>query len=296
MKRLHLVLGRRAGHLPHLDRLTRLARPINPAVPEDEHSLTTRLAHLFGLDTGALPALLHAADGLADDQRTWYRADPVHLLAGLHSVTLFDRLGLNADDSQALIDTLNQHFGDEIRFHAPHPERWYAGLRTALEFEAPPTDAIAGGPLALDRVSGPDARPLQRLAMEIQMLLHEHPVNNARETRNLPTANALWLWGGTPGHAPAADYDQVYANDFISQTLARAAGLRHTALPDVLDPSSLPDNSLIVLTEATPELDERCLAPLLSALRRRRIGELTLQQPGAPMHRLDGWHALAFWR
>ena len=39
---------------------------------------------------------------------------------------------------------------------------------------------------------------LRRLMTEVQMLLHEHPVNNLRTQRGLPTLNALWLWGAAP--------------------------------------------------------------------------------------------------
>jgi hypothetical protein len=71
---------------------------------------------------------------------------------------------------------------------------------------------------SLDRVIGqnvkdwmpqhPAARPLQRLQSEMQMLLYNHPVNDARDARRQHTVNAFWLHGAgtlpatTPPSAP----------------------------------------------------------------------------------------------
>ncbi len=38
------------------------------------------------------------------------------------------------------------------------------------------------------------------LISEIEMTLHEQPVNEERQSRGQPPVNSLWIWGG--GHAP----------------------------------------------------------------------------------------------
>src|SRR5690606_30880361 len=41
-----------------------------------------------------------------------------------------------------------------------------------------------------------DVRPWRRLLNEIQMVWHEHPVNQARAARGALPVNGLWLYGG----------------------------------------------------------------------------------------------------
>ena len=42
---------------------------------------------------------------------------------------------------------------------------------------------------------GRDAVRVRALVNELQMLLHEHPVNERRAARGLPAVNSVWLWG-----------------------------------------------------------------------------------------------------
>ena len=43
--------------------------------------------------------------------------------------------------------------------------------------------------------AGRDGARVRSLVNEIQMLLHEHPVNAARLARRQPVINSVWLWG-----------------------------------------------------------------------------------------------------
>ena len=74
---------------------------------------------------------------------------------------------------------------------------------------------------ALDRQSPAGALPsveaaadTLRLISEIEMALHEQPVNMERQVRGQPPVNSLWIWGG--GYAPERRELQVppmYADD-----------------------------------------------------------------------------------
>ena len=48
--------------------------------------------------------------------------------------------------------------------------------------------------------AGEAAADTLQLISEIEMALHEQPVNTERQSRGQPPVNSLWLWGG--GHAP----------------------------------------------------------------------------------------------
>lgn len=120
---------------------------------------------------------------------------PCHLHAGADQVRLDDpaQLHWTLADAQALCAIL-----------AP----WWAEDGLALEVLTPLLWRVSGAPLAglatasLDRVLLRDAspwlpqtQPFQRLHSEAQMLLYNHPFNDAREARGLPPVNGFWLHG-----------------------------------------------------------------------------------------------------
>jgi len=133
------------------------------------------------------------------------------------------------------------------------------------------------------------------------MLLHAHPVNEARETRGEPAVNSLWLWGvGRLPRAVQGHWRSVSAADPVALGLARLAGARAHALPasaDVWLESAPPDaRHLLVLDmlrapnalglaaeyrECIDALEARWFAPLLAALRAGRVGMVTLRVPDA---------------
>ena len=295
---MHLLVGglncESLADLPHLARLSARGRS-GPV----EAGTSAALARLFGVDIGDLAAIALAAEGADPGADTWFHADPVHLLAGMHSLTLFDgrQFDIQADESAALLATLNRHFAGEIEFLAPHPARWYARFKRTPEVDMAPLDQVAGSVVSPDLIAGPDAPELQRTSTEIQMLLYTHPVNEAREERNEATVNGLWFWGGGRYRQPAAQFDQVMADDFHTRALAAAAGIRSMPLPARLD--RLPDGrTLAVLDRRHAEQhDEDWFAPLLHGLQKGHAEavELTLTGRPATRHVIDRWRSLRFW-
>ncbi|TAN53211.1 MAG: hypothetical protein EPN19_09605 [Betaproteobacteria bacterium] len=127
------------------------------------------------------------------------------------------------------------------------------------------------------------------LATEIQMVLHEHPVNHAREQRGEPTVNSVWLWGaGRLPRSVRAPWLSVLGDDPVAAGLARCAGIRHDALPSDalywLEHAPQDGRHLCVLDAAQSvrelqALEQRWFDSLLQALRQGRIGMLTLRIP-----------------
>jgi hypothetical protein len=73
---------------------------------------------------------------------------------------------------------------------------------------------------------GAEGRRWRAVLTEIQVLLHQHPLNAERRTRGLPPVNSLWLWGG--GRLPArvsSAFNGVAGDDLLLQALARRAGV-----------------------------------------------------------------------
>jgi hypothetical protein len=251
----------------------------------------------------------------------WARADPVHLRV------LRDRLivvppevfTLSCVEADALVEALNRHFGERLMFEVLEPGRWCARLDPQLTFHAAPPLEAAGRDVDLAMRGGGDAgKRWAALLNEAQMLLHEHPVNAAREAHGEPPVNSLWLWGaGRTPRVPASHWRSVSANDPIALGLARLSGARAGRLPEGAEPwlrDAPQDGRHLVLldslraplalghsaeyAECIDALENRWFRPLLSALRTGRVGMVSVHVPdslGASFETIRG-DLRRFWR
>lgn len=296
MQRFHILLPAPVVETPVLEKLLARGHRTYPST----QGLTTALSRLFSLNAATLAPILLEAEGIQAGDEQWFRADPVHLLAGMHSISLMDsrHFTLKENEAKLMISALNAHFAGEIEFFAQDALRWYARIEQSLEVETTPYDQMAGIPIGSGMIAGPDAARLQKLAMEIQMLLHDHPVNEAREERNQLPINGLWFWGGGIYQQPKSDFDRVLANDFTATALARAAGIPSQPLPDQFKPAG--GRTLVVIDNTTnPEsLDSAWFKPLLNSLKWGQLDQLILETTGLDGDRieLDWWRAWRLWR
>ncbi len=229
----------------------------------------------------------------------WTRADPVHLRLMRERLVLVpgQALGIEAGEAAALCEALNRHFAAEASFALVDPLRWCARLSGELSAEADcPLDAAGRDvDLALPAARG----AAHRLLNEAQMLLHDHPVNAAREARGDAPINSLWLWGsGRKPGAASSRWQSVSAAEPLALGLARLAGVRARPLPASalawLEQSPEDGRHLVVLDslrtplalgevaeyrEALATLERGWFAPLLAALRAGRIGMVSVHVP-----------------
>ena len=245
----------------------------------------------FELGEGVYPAgaLTLAAQGANPGEVSWARADPVHLrvMDDRLIVVPAETFALRAEESRALCEALNAHFAG-MEFGVAQPRRWYVKLGQ-IDESRPALDA-AGTALELPKQTAP-------LLTEIQMVLHSHPVNEAREARGEPPVNSLWLWGAGRTPQARAPWQSVAADDPAVLGAARLADARQRALPRsagqwlerlpedgrhlaVLDalraPLALAADTVHKEMEA---LERDWFAPLLAALRSGRVGMVTLNVP-----------------
>ncbi len=78
-----------------------------------------------------------------------------------------------------------------MQWFSPHPERWYLRLHQPLPITAVSKMQAIGHKISKDLNSAQYATMLN----EIQMLLHQHAANIAREEAGLLPLNSVWLWG-----------------------------------------------------------------------------------------------------
>jgi hypothetical protein len=139
------------------------------------------------------------ADGGTPEYDTWLRADPVHLHVSRDNVQLLDShvLKPTQDEADAIVATLNKHLAsDGLMIEARDAARWYMRIPEA---EAPQTTPLwrANGANVFDHLPEDSDGKInwRRLQNELQMLLHDHPVNAAREARGELAINGIWFWG-----------------------------------------------------------------------------------------------------
>lgn len=227
------------------------------------------------------------ADGGAPGSHFWMRADPVHLSVGRDSLA-FDgaALDVSCPEAEALVAALNRHFGGAMAFDAPSPERWYVKFTGAPGLVTTAPSAARGTAIGDKLPSGPDAMRFRALMNEVQMLLHEHPVNTEREARGVPAVNSVWFWGGGALTLPAArPFSIVFSENPLARGLALAAGVPERRLSGGAETmlSALPaeGTALIVLDPpGSAELERDWFGPLLAALEGGRIGMLSLALGG----------------
>jgi hypothetical protein len=281
-------------------------------------SLESWLCRAFGLGepprvpAGALTALAHGVD---TGEQPWMRADPVHLRADRDRVLLMPGQGLSVtpDEAQSLAAALTPLLAGKFVLHPVSPLQWCLQMQQQQESSTAAPIDLAGADI--DPYLPPKHWHL--LLTEIQMTLYDHPVNTAREQRGEPVINSLWLWGA--GAAPAkaqAPWHSISATDAVAKGLARSAGMRHRepggGAHEWLARAPEDGRHLMVLdglrglhalggpealARQQQELEKNWFAPLLAALKSRRIGMLTVHAPeaGAAFETVRG-DLNRFWR
>ena len=303
----HARYGPAANTLPRLEALELLLARGRRRAHEDADA-TAWLCGVHGIarqaDWPVAPIAL-LADGGQPGNGFWLRADPVHLrLQGDH-LLLADAslLALSREEASALADSLNQHFaGDGFSLHALQSDRWYAQLAAVPGITTTPLAHAAGQSVDENLPRGADAPAWHARLNEVQMLLHDHPVNAAREAHGAMPVNSLWFWGGgvlpveqEPSVENPRPFNRVWAGDAFARGLAAACGATAHALPEsataLLAAAPQQGVGLVVLDAlAAPlaygdigawearllELEAAWFTPLVAALRAQRIGMLTL--------------------
>lgn len=286
--------------LPRLPRLEQwLTRGDFKAGSDDWRRYLQR--HMSQTAARAAPPASVAAAAVPEvppDRPVWF-ATPVHLVAGLDTVRLHPTGLLQVDEeAQQLLarDFAKVFAGSGWSLHATgRREMLLAGgpalSAGALRSQDPAlwvgADPRGGLP------AGPGASALARLGAEIEMWLHEHPVNRARDARAMLSVSGLWIWGGGEGKidTPVSTVSQpavatvAWANDLFADGLAKLNGYTLEPLPRGWPASArmkLPsDTDRLVVCELRTEWGEHTL----------EILERDWIAPALEQWRAGGWHS-----
>jgi hypothetical protein len=185
---------------------------------------------LFGIEQGGtLPvaALTHVSDRKKTprDDYYWLRSDPVTMWADMAQVFMTSHgfADLDSYERNDIENCIRAVLLEEgIDFHSDHPERWCIALNEPLEFEFTPLDEALGMDVADALPNQPEALFWRRILNEIQVALHNCPVNIKRRQSGKQEINSVWFWGGgfIPDAAPHELIDTVYSNQPVTRGLA----------------------------------------------------------------------------
>jgi hypothetical protein len=267
--------------------------------------LETWLRDAFALGDKALPAgaLTLLGAGAEPGTDCWSRADPVDLRLLRDRVILVPgaALRIREEEAQALCEALNRHFGSRMEVRMVGADRWVARFADDVDIDTASPLELSGRDVELARPSAAGGSFSHRILNEAQMVLHAHPVNEAREARGEPAINSVWLWGaGRAVKVENEHWHSVSADDPVALGLARAAGIRQRPLAASATAwlERMPEEGrhLIVLDtlrvplalgagaeyqDGVAAIESQWAAPLVAALRAGRVGMLSIHVPDA---------------
>ncbi|MBA4142229.1 MAG: phosphoglycerate mutase [Nitrosospira sp.] len=288
--------------LPGLENM--LAR--NSRADDDTKGIEAWLCSAFNvakqLDWPVAPITLKTdgAEHMQAEDSYWIRADPVHLRIDRNQIVLADSrvFPISSHEAGELTSLLNRHFAGEnpdLAFLPLQPDRWYLRVAKMPPAQTHPISEVANRGINELLPFGPNNTIWRGLFNDVQMLLHEHPLNQLREARGTPAINATWFWGG--GILPeslVSPYTHVWSNEVLARSLALACGRNQAPLPPSAKAwrqAAASGNHLIVLStlhgkaqyedaynwrESLKELEQSWFGPLGVMLRQGELDQVTL--------------------
>lgn len=228
-----------------------LDMPVHPG-PGDYESAVRACFDLAEDASSAQAAVGFLADHDQAPDASCLCASPVHLRVETDYLLLYDDtlLALQADEAAALAADFNRYYnGSGLYADVATPSRWYLTGLTGGGLETTPLRAARARSIGPLMPAGPGGPGLRALMNEIQMLFHDHPVNQARAERGQPAVSGLWLWGeGTAPTVPQGDWQAVWANDPWVRGLARLGNMPADALLPAL-PDALPEGPILAVLD-----------------------------------------------
>ena len=230
-------------------------------------------------------------------------ADPVYLEA------MLDHVRLHALDDQALVREEREHF-----FNYLQAQLGNAGCRFELigvhgyvrgehAFATATCSAHALDSCEPDAFlpSAAAAREHDRLVGELQLLLHQAPMNRQREETGRRPVNSIWFWGG--GRAPPPGtiaLPPLFADDpqFLGYWRSVGGEVTRWSGEDREVPADMPLSCVVIPPTGSnwSELVDALLQMAKRRVARGRIHRLTLVFSDGWRVCLRRWALLAIWR
>lgn len=123
-------------------------------------------------------------------------AVPIYQQMGMNTTQLVDArcFELNEQEATQYINALNQFYGDDAHFQLITPKIWQLTLPEMNDFNMPSVLDIGGQTDAMYRSEQQASAKWLQFSTELQMWLHQSPLNQQRQQHQQTIINGLWIW------------------------------------------------------------------------------------------------------
>ena len=127
----------------------------------------------------------------------WLYALPVHLVLQRDSFSLTAPVPLPLTNSEvdALTALFNEHFATDNKSFFWQEDKWFLRLENNPNIQTNAPLAAINKDISTYLPTGDGAMRWASFSNEIQMLLFEHPINQAREAKGQLAINSIWCYG-----------------------------------------------------------------------------------------------------
>ncbi len=227
-------------------------------------------------------------------------AQPVHLSLQRDSFALDSLLVLSAEEYLALTTHLNDFFAEDGITLIPSATQQYWFLKTDSPWQLTtlPVQAALHRNIQAWMPQGLDANKLRQIINQVQMLLHEHPMNQKRLQKGLPEINSIWFSSNSfcgQGYVIEPTHKSVLVgHDALTRVVSERCQLPHYA--DVSTAAKAGAKHAIMLMYKADSVD---WGAIYQAVRSRKIRQMMAHFPAVngtlqvSLTPLDCWR---FWR
>ena len=203
-------------------------------------SFSYSLCELFGLLKDdeldqPIASISRLIDGTQYPDGFWLRVDPVHVSADGNRLKLTNssQFVLTQHDALEFASEINNLLKPyHLEIEVPCPTRWYLKLNEDLNLKTKPIDSVIGQDILPFMPVGNDKINLDQLINDIQMTLHDLPLNlNRQEEKKLPI-NSIWLWGyGELPDILNRNWSFVFSDEILAEGLSMLSATPFSKLP-----------------------------------------------------------------
>jgi len=294
-----------------------LAEPRLSWHEETSYPWEVSLQRVLGIATDANNIPMARALSSCDEADPVVCADPIHLKADRDTARLVpgSSLGITRHEADQLIASLNEFVKEDgLVFERRLDHGWILKGATGDELATHPPHYLAECAISSYLSEAEGGEQLRRWQTEWQMLLHHHPVNQARVANGELPINSVWIWGGGQLPPVVPDASLVYTKDDTASAFCGGLGVPVKTLPKLkvgselsLDTNSTIDRIVILdtslldawlakdidsLTHNLSLINEALLPSLVSLFDKRRVASVEIvTQDGhrAALQVAGGW-------
>ncbi len=234
------------SNLPALNKILTYSN----SIPNEQADFESIIAGSLGL-TGrqTLPfAQAFVETKEVDNPQRYLLCRTIHLKADMHNALVIplDNNNVNEDDSSLVLEDLQTFFSEDCELKPLENGLWLMRLKNCEPSDCYPHYLSVIGRKANQFIEqSKQALPWYKLMNEMQMFMHQHPINQNRLTTGLLPINSLWFWGA--GEKPKFDDNkaQWFCDDEELIRFADSSNIRHHSL-DQLTQTKSRENSVVI--------------------------------------------------